>query len=43
MDLAIPGTRQRGRPKKTWHQQIKDDITGVGVTQDVALDRKEWR
>ena len=43
MNLAIPGTRRRGRPKKTWYQQIKDDMTGVGVTQDVALDRKEWR
>ena len=43
MNLAIPGTRRRGRPKKTWHQQIKDDMTGVGVTQDVAQDRKEWR
>ena len=43
MNLAIPGTRRRGRPKKTWHQQIKDDMTGVGVTQDVDLDREEWR
>ena len=43
MELAIPGTRRRGSHKKTWHQQIKDDTTGVGVTQDVALDRNEWR
>ena len=43
MELAIPGTRRRGRPKKTWHQQMKEDMAGVGVTQDVALDRKEWR
>ena len=42
MHLAMLGTRRRGRPKKTWRQQIKDDITGVGVIQDVALDRKEW-
>ena len=40
---AIPGTIRRGRLKKTWHQQIKDDMTGVGVTQDVALDWNEWR
>ena len=40
MELAIPGTRRRGRPKKTWHQQMKEDMAGVG---DVALDRKEWR
>ena len=39
MALAIPGARRRGRPKKTWHHQIKDDMTAVGV----ALDRNEWR
>ena len=43
MELAIPGARRRGRPKKTWHQQLKDDMTDVGVTQDVALYRNEWR
>ena len=43
MELAIPGTRRRGRPKKTWHQQMKEDMAGVGITLDVALDREEWR
>ena len=42
IDLEKPGTRQQGRPEKTWHQQIKEDMTGEGGTQDVALDRKEW-
>ena len=37
MELAIPGARRRGRPNKTWHHQIQDDMTAVGVTQDVAL------
>ena len=37
INLAIPGARRRGRPKKTWHQQIKDDMTDVGVTEGVAL------
>ena len=37
MVLAIPGARRRGRPNKTWHQQIQDDMTAVGVTHDVAL------
>ena len=43
LELAIPGARRRGRPKKTWHHQIKDDMTAVGVTEDVALDRNKWR
>ena len=43
MELAIPGARRRGWPKKTWHYQIKEDMMTVGVTEDVALDRNEWR
>ena len=43
IDLEKPGTRRRGRPEKTWHQHIKEDMTGEGGTQDVALDRSEWR
>ena len=44
MDLAIPGTRRRGRPEKTWKQQLKHyDMTAVGVTLDMALDRTERR
>ena len=31
MELAILGTRRRGRPKKTWHQQMNDDMTGVDI------------
>ena len=27
MEQAIPGTRRRGRPNRTWNQQIKDDMT----------------
>ena len=38
MDLAVPGTTRRGRPTKTWYQQIKDDMMGEGVTKDMAPD-----
>ena len=27
INLAIPDARRRGRPKKPWHRQIKDDMT----------------
>ena len=40
MELAIPGTRRRGRPKKTWHQQINDDMMGLGVALEIALNQK---
>ena len=33
----------RASQEDIWHQQMKENMAGVGVTQDVALDRKEWR
>ena len=41
MNLTVLGTRRRGHRKKTWHQQIKDDMMGAGVTYIMALDRNE--
>ena len=35
------GPRRRGHPKEPWQQQVKEDMTGVGVTQDVALDDED--
>ena len=43
MELVVPGTRRRGRPKKTWHQHINDDMVGLGVALEIALKRKGWR
>ena len=40
VNLTTPGTRLRGRPKKTWNQQLKDDMTTVGVTQDLTRFNK---
>ena len=30
-------------PKKTWHQQMKEDMAGVSVTQDVEGVDKMWK
>ena len=43
MDLTVPGTRREGRSKKAWHRLINDDMTGVGVTHEMAIDTKVWR
>ena len=29
--LTVPGASRRGRPKKTCHQRMKDDVMGVAV------------
>ncbi|KAG5617864.1 hypothetical protein H5410_017688 [Solanum commersonii] len=48
-DKKIPsrlkeGTRRgRGRPKKYWGEVIRQDLAQLHLTEDMALDRKEWR
>ncbi|KAG5598967.1 hypothetical protein H5410_030337 [Solanum commersonii] len=38
------GTRRgRGRPKKYWGEVIKHDMAQLLITEDMTLDRKEWR
>ncbi|KAG5594214.1 hypothetical protein H5410_035446 [Solanum commersonii] len=33
----------RGRPKKYWGEVIRQDLAQLHLTQDMTLDRKEWR
>ncbi|KAG5611654.1 hypothetical protein H5410_022935 [Solanum commersonii] len=38
------GTRRgRGRPKKYWGEVIRQDMAQLHITEDMTLDRKEWR
>ncbi|KAG5616435.1 hypothetical protein H5410_016259 [Solanum commersonii] len=38
------GTRRgRGRPKKYWGEVIRQDLAQLHLTEDMTLDRKEWR
>ena len=42
--LTIHGNaRGRGRPKLTWIEIIKKDITSCNLSVSLALDRSEWR
>ncbi|KAG5586098.1 hypothetical protein H5410_046532 [Solanum commersonii] len=42
--LVIEGTqRGRGRPKKYWGEVIRQDLAQLHLTEDITLDRKEWR
>ncbi|KAG5606946.1 hypothetical protein H5410_028438 [Solanum commersonii] len=35
--------RGRGRPKKYWGEVIRQDLAQLHLTEDMTLDRKEWR
>jgi len=37
------GKRGRCRPKKNLDEVIRDDLKVVGLTEDMALDRRLWR
>ncbi|KAG5609994.1 hypothetical protein H5410_021275 [Solanum commersonii] len=42
--LVVEGTRRgRGRPKKYWGEVIRQDLAQFHLTEDMTLDRKEWR
>ena len=41
MELAIPGTTRRGRPKKTRYQQVKDDMMGMGGPRPEGVEKKD--
>ncbi|KAG5613275.1 hypothetical protein H5410_024556 [Solanum commersonii] len=42
--LVVEGMRRvRGRPKKYWGKVIRQDLAQFHLTEDMTLDRKEWR
>ena len=41
--MGIEGIRQRGHPKKTWWDCVKNDMESVGLSQKDAQSRNKWR
>jgi len=41
--LGLPGTRDRGRPRKTWSACVRNDMTICNVDDVNPLDRNSWR
>ena len=41
--LELPGTRDRGRPRKTWFACVKNDMTICNLDRVNPLDRNSWR
>ena len=36
--FKVKGTRRRGRPRKTWKNQVEDDIRKIGLKKEDALN-----
>ena len=44
VSLVIPeGRRGRGRPKKSLDEVVREDLKVVGLTKDLAQDRRLWQ
>ena len=41
--IIVEGKRSRGRPKKTWVEQIKSDLSELYFSVDLTRDRISWR
>lgn len=43
LDMDLPGTRRRGRPKTRWKDAVERDLNWTGLTQEDSGDRGRWR
>jgi len=43
MTWEVEGIRQRGCPKKTWWDCVKNDMESLGLSQKDAQFRNKWR
>jgi len=41
--VPILWTRQRGRPKKTWKEVVREDCQARKSNKEDAMDRCKWR
>ena len=41
--MELPGKRKRGRPKRRFMDVVKEDMAEVEVTEEDAVDRRNWR
>uniref|UniRef100_A0A170WMB5 Endonuclease-reverse transcriptase n=1 Tax=Triatoma infestans TaxID=30076 RepID=A0A170WMB5_TRIIF len=45
LDKNMPGKRKRGRPRKRWLDDVREDLDRIGVSnwRQLALDREAWQ
>ena len=42
-DLIVEGRRPRGRPRKSWLDNVQEDMRFLDITDEMARDRVRWR
>ena len=41
--LTVEGKRGRGRPRLTWDEHVRQDLTELHLSEDMIFDRSTWR
>ena len=41
--IIVEGKRSRGRPRRTWDEQIRVDLHELNLSVDLTRDRNSWR
>ena len=41
--MEVPGKSRRGRPKRRWLDNIKNDLSERALSGEEAKDRVQWR
>ena len=42
MEMAVPGIRKRGRPKRRWMDLVREDMERVGAKEEDKVDGVKW-
>ena len=43
MEMAVPGRRKRGRPRRRWIDLVRKDMERVRAREGDKVDRVKWR
>ena len=43
IDLVVPGTKPRGRPRKTWQEVIRTDLQQKNLRTELTQSRSDWK
>ena len=43
MEMAVPGRRKRGRPRRRWVDLAKEDLKSIGAKEGDEINQIKWR
>lgn len=41
--ISVVGVRRRGRPRRTWEEQLRLDLKNLNLNENMTADRSSWR